>query len=149
MHVCQFNPMLPSLQQLTLLLPGACARRLDLIPRYPVRWRYVYVATRRCPRLRPGGMMGLARVHPLTKTQAMEPSRQTRSSDGPPYPLGRWSCSTCSTPRNPTGGHPEGTRRRKNAIYARIYAPKTSRNKVRLNASRTSERRVSGCLGMS
>ena len=37
------------------------------------------------------GSVGLARAHPLTKTQAMEPSRQTRSSYGPPYPLGRWS----------------------------------------------------------
>ena len=35
------------------------------------------------------GSVGLARAHPLTKTQAMEPSRQTRSSYGPPYPLGR------------------------------------------------------------
>ena len=37
------------------------------------------------------GSVGLARAHPLAKTQAMEPSRQTLSSDGPPYPLGRWS----------------------------------------------------------
>ena len=37
------------------------------------------------------GSVGLARAHPLTKTQAMEPSRQTWSSYGPPYPLGRWS----------------------------------------------------------
>ena len=37
------------------------------------------------------GSVGLARAHPLTKTQAMEPSRQTLSSYGPPYPLGRWS----------------------------------------------------------
>ena len=29
--------------------------------------------------------------HPETPSQAMEPSRQTRSSYGPPYPLGRWS----------------------------------------------------------
>ena len=36
--------------------------------------------------------VGLARAHPLTKTQAMKPSRQTWSSYGPPYPLGRW-CS--------------------------------------------------------
>ena len=36
------------------------------------------------------GSVGLARAHPLTKTQAMEPSRQTWSSYGPPYPLGRW-----------------------------------------------------------
>ena len=35
--------------------------------------------------------VGLARAHPLTKTQALEPSRQTWSSNGPPYPLGRWS----------------------------------------------------------
>ena len=35
--------------------------------------------------------VGLARDHPLTKTQATEPSRQTRSSYGPLYPLGRWS----------------------------------------------------------
>ena len=34
----------------------------------------VDIATRRCPRLR---VVGLARAHPLTKTQAMEPSRQT------------------------------------------------------------------------
>ena len=37
------------------------------------------------------GSVGLARPHPLTKTQAMKPSRQTWSSYGPPYPLGRWS----------------------------------------------------------
>ena len=35
------------------------------------------------------GSVGLARAHPLTKTQATEPSRQTRSSYGLPYPLGR------------------------------------------------------------
>ena len=35
--------------------------------------------------------VGLARAYPLTKTQAVEPSRQTRSSYGPPYRLGRWS----------------------------------------------------------
>ena len=35
--------------------------------------------------------VGLAGAHSLTKTQAMEPSRQTWSSYGPPYPLGRWS----------------------------------------------------------
>ena len=35
------------------------------------------------------GSVGLARAHPLTKTQAMEPSRQTQSSHGPPYqPVG-------------------------------------------------------------
>ena len=35
------------------------------------------------------GSVGLARAHPLTKTQAMEPSRETRSSHGPPYlPVG-------------------------------------------------------------
>ena len=39
------------------------------------------------------GTVGLARAHPLTKIQAMEPSRQTWSSYGPPYPLGRWSSS--------------------------------------------------------
>ena len=37
------------------------------------------------------GSVGLARAHPRTKTQSMEPSRQTWSSYGPPYPLGRWS----------------------------------------------------------
>ena len=37
------------------------------------------------------GSVGLARAHPLTKTQAMEPSRQARSSYGPPYPLGHWT----------------------------------------------------------
>ena len=39
------------------------------------------------------GSVGLARAHPLliTEPQAMEPSRQTRSSYGPPYRLGRWS----------------------------------------------------------
>ena len=35
------------------------------------------------------GSAGLARAHPLTK--GMEPSRQTWSSHGLPYPLGRWS----------------------------------------------------------
>lgn len=33
--------------------------------------------------------MGLARAHPLPKTYVMLP---LRSSCGPPYPLGRWSC---------------------------------------------------------
>ena len=44
------------------------------------------------------GSVGLARAHPLTKTQAMEPFRQTWSSYGPPYPLGRWSlvCALCA-----------------------------------------------------
>ena len=37
------------------------------------------------------GSVGLARAHPLAKAQAMEPSRQTRSSYGPPYTLGRLS----------------------------------------------------------
>ena len=37
------------------------------------------------------GSVGLARAYPLIKIQAMEPSRQTWSSYGPPYPLGRWS----------------------------------------------------------
>ena len=37
------------------------------------------------------GCVGLVRAHPLTKTQALEPSRQTRSSYGPLYPLRRWS----------------------------------------------------------
>ena len=47
-------------------------------------------------------------------------------------------------PRRAAGGE-------KNAIYARIYARKPSINikKVRLNASRTSKRRVSGYLVMS
>ena len=47
----------------------------------------VEIATRRCPRLR---LVWDLSAHPLTKTQAMEPSRQTWSSYGPPYPLGRW-----------------------------------------------------------
>ena len=48
------------------------------------------------------GSVGLARAHPVTKTQAMEPSRQTWSSYGPPYPLGRWSSATHSTlPQRP------------------------------------------------
>ena len=42
------------------------------------------------------GSVGLARAHPLTKTQAVEPSRQTWSSYGPPYPLGRWSSANKS-----------------------------------------------------
>ena len=37
------------------------------------------------------GSVGLARAHPQTNTQVLEPSRQTRSCYGPPYPLGRWS----------------------------------------------------------
>ena len=49
------------------------------------------------------GSVGLARAHPLTKTQAMEPSRQTWSSYGSPSPLGRWSSGldltvSCVTP---------------------------------------------------
>ena len=39
---------------------------------------------------RPGNV-GHARAYPSTKAQALEPSRQTRSSYGPPFPLGRWS----------------------------------------------------------
>ena len=54
----------------------------------PERSGAVEIATRRCPRLR---VVWDLRAHPLTKTQAMEPSRRTRSSYGPPYPLGRWS----------------------------------------------------------
>ena len=81
---CASNPTLPSQQQLTLLLPDARAFRTELIPRDPVRWRYI--ATRRCPRLRV-----LARTHPLTKTQAMPPSRRTRSSFGTPT---RWCVSS-------------------------------------------------------
>ena len=45
----------------------------------------------------------------------------------------------------PPAGPPLGE---KNAIYAGKRAQKL-RNKVRLNASRVSKRRVSGCLGMS
>ena len=37
------------------------------------------------------GSAGLTQTHALTKSQAVAPSRRTRSSDGPPYPLGRWS----------------------------------------------------------
>ena len=40
MHVFQFNPTLPLLQQLTLLLLGAWACRPDLIRRDPVLWRW-------------------------------------------------------------------------------------------------------------
>ena len=47
------------------------------------------IATRRCPRLRVVWDLR-ERAHPLTKTQAMEPSRQSWSSYGPPYPLGHW-----------------------------------------------------------
>ena len=36
------------------------------------------------------GSVGLARGHPLTKNQALQPSGQTRSSYCPPYPLERW-----------------------------------------------------------
>ena len=43
------------------------------------------------PEMSSPGSVGLAQAHPLTKTQAMEPSRQTWSRYGPPYPLGRWS----------------------------------------------------------
>ena len=85
-HVCQFNPTLPLQQQLTLLLPGAWPCRPDLIPRDPVRWRYNHQEVFSSP-----GSVGLARAHSRTKTQAIEPSRQTRSSYGPLYPLGRWS----------------------------------------------------------
>ena len=49
----------------------------------------VEIATRRSPRL--WGSVGLARAHPLAKSEAMEPSRQTWSSYGPTYTLGRWS----------------------------------------------------------
>ena len=36
------------------------------------------------------GSVGLARAHPLTKPRLWSLPRQTRSSYGPPYPLGRW-----------------------------------------------------------
>ena len=36
------------------------------------------------------GSVGLALAHPLTKTKAVESSRQTWSSYGSPYPLRRW-----------------------------------------------------------
>ena len=53
----------------------------------------VEIATRRCPR--PQVVWDLRELaHPLTKTGAMEPPRQTWSSYGPPYPLGRWSSET-------------------------------------------------------
>lgn len=39
----------------------------------------------------PTGRVGLARAYPLTNIKAMRPSRLTRSSYDPPYPLGRWS----------------------------------------------------------
>ena len=55
----------------------------------PVRWNS-HPETPSSP-----GRVGLARAHPLTKTQAMEPSRETRSSYGPPYPLRRWSSGNC------------------------------------------------------
>ena len=56
-YTCQFNPMLPLLQQLALPLPGACACRPGLIPRDLVRWR------------QPTGdaLVWLARAHPLTE----------------------------------------------------------------------------------
>ena len=70
--VGQFNPTLPLQQQPTLLLrPGVRASRPDLI--WPAGDALV------------SGGVGLARAHPLTKTQAMEPSRQTRSNYGTPY----------------------------------------------------------------
>ena len=56
--------------------------------------------------------------------------------------------------RKPPAGDPGAPPRRAAggvlffAIYALIYARKPS-NKLQLNASRTSKRRVSGCLGMS
>ena len=43
------------------------------------------------------GSVGLAWAQPLTKSQAMRPSLQTRSSYGPPYPLGRWLSKERST----------------------------------------------------
>ena len=53
----------------------------------PKRSGAVEIASRRCPCLRV--VWDLARAHPLTKTQAMEPSRQIWSSYGPPYlPVG-------------------------------------------------------------
>ena len=36
------------------------------------------------------GSVGLARAHPLTKTEAMRPPRRTRYCYGAHYPLGRW-----------------------------------------------------------
>ena len=43
--------------------------------------------------------LGLVRTHPLTKPPSMPPSRRTRSSYGPPYPLGRWSLEESTYPR--------------------------------------------------
>ena len=59
-------------------------------------------------------------------------------------------CGACLQARNPPTVAPGGPQEAKKMrhIYARTYARKPSRNKVRLNASRTSKRRASGCLRM-
>ena len=79
------------------------------------------------------------RVHVLLQQQSM-------AFNSGPASVAR--SATRLRPVFPPQGPPECRRRRKNAIYARIYARKP-RNKVRLNASRTLKRRVPGCLGMS
>ena len=76
------TPTLPLQQQLTLLLPGACAFRPDVIPSV----RCGGGSHSEMPSS-PSGVR-LARAHPLTKTHAVAPVRQTRSSNGPPNPLG-------------------------------------------------------------
>ena len=47
------------------------------------------------------GSVGLARAHPPTKTQATEPSRQTWSNCGPPYPFRRWSSAAPGSSSQP------------------------------------------------
>ena len=77
------------------------------------------------------GSVGLARAHPLTKTQAMEPSRQTWSSHGPPYPLGRWSCARTNehvAASKPRGGDTA----RRNSENIRISRARPDRRPVRL-----------------
>ena len=77
------------------------------------------------------GNAGLARAHPLTKTQAMEPSRQTWSSHGPPYPLGRWSCARTNehvAASKPRGGDTA----RRNSENIRISRARPDRRPVRL-----------------
>ena len=88
-HVeCQFNPTLP-LQQAAHTAPTrrAWACRPDLIPE---RSGAVEIRRHSDTPSSPGSV-GLARDHPLTKTQAVEPSRRTLPSYGLPYPLGRYS----------------------------------------------------------
>ena len=83
----------------------------------------VEIATRRCPRLRV--VWDLRELTHQQKTQAMEPSRQTWSSYGPPYPLGRWPWWRKSPSRSISPRHEEEHTKRRwsRKEVAEIFSP--------------------------